>query len=60
MRNTSLLRQTAALGCAALLTFGLALFYVLPYMNAAEAVFYNEISGRADAFYGREPLEETE
>lgn len=36
------------------LTFGLALFYVLPYMNAAEAVFYNEISGRADAFYGRE------
>ena len=43
-----------------LLTFGLALFYVLPYMNAAEAVFYNEISGRADAFYGRDPLEKTE
>ncbi len=36
-----------------ILTFGLALFYVLPYMNTAEAVFYNEISGRADAFYGR-------
>ena len=43
-----------------LATFGLALFYVLPYMNAAEAVFYNEISGRADAFYGREPIKEFE
>lgn len=43
-----------------LLTFGLALFYVLPYMNTAEAVFYNEISGRADAFYGRESLKEAE
>lgn len=40
-----------------LATFGLALFYVLPYMNAAEAAFYNEISGRADAFYGRETPE---
>lgn len=43
-----------------LLTFGLALFYVLSYMNTAEAVFYNEISGRADAFYGRESLKEAE
>lgn len=39
------------------LTFGLALLYVIPYMNTAEAVFYNEISGRADAFYGRETAE---
>ena len=36
------------------LTFGLAFLYVGPYISAAEAVFYNEISGRADAFYGRE------
>lgn len=37
-----------------ILTVGIAFFYVFPYMNAAEAVFYNEISGRADVFYGRE------
>lgn len=36
------------------LTFGLALLYAGPYISAAEAVFYNEISGRADVFYGRE------
>lgn len=37
-----------------ILTLGIAFLYVGPYINAAEAVFYNEISGRADAFYGRE------
>lgn len=36
-----------------ILTFGLSFLYAGPYMNAAEAVFYNEISGRADAYYGR-------
>lgn len=43
-----------------ILTAGLGLLYVLPYSNAAEAVFYNEISGRADVFYGRDPFEEEE
>lgn len=36
------------------LTLGLASLYVLPLKNAAEAVFYNEVSGRADVYYGRE------
>jgi uncharacterized membrane protein len=36
-----------------LLTFGLAFIYVAPYKMTTEAVFYNEISGRADAYYGR-------
>ncbi len=35
------------------LTLGLGLLFVIPYKNAAEAAFYNEISGRADAYYGR-------
>ena len=35
------------------LTLGLAFLFVIPYKNAAEAAFYNEISGRADAYYGR-------
>lgn len=41
----------------AFLTFGLAFLYVGPYISAAEAVFYNEISGRADVYYGREKHE---
>ena len=36
-----------------ILTLGLGLLFVIPYKNAAEAAFYNEISGRADAYYGR-------
>lgn len=36
-----------------LLTGGLAFIYVIPYKMTTEAVFYNEISGRADAYYGR-------
>ena len=43
-----------------ILTAGFGLLYVLPYSSAAEAVFYNEISGRADVFYGRDPFEEEE
>ena len=35
------------------LTLGLGFLFVIPYKNAAEAAFYNEISGRADAYYGR-------
>jgi len=37
-----------------ILTLGLACFYVIPLKNTAEAVFYNEISGRAEVFYARE------
>ena len=36
-----------------LLTGGLAFIYVVPYKMTTESVFYNEISGRADAYYGR-------
>ncbi|MCD8019618.1 MAG: DUF975 family protein [Clostridiales bacterium] len=36
-----------------ILTAGLGLLFVIPYKNVAEAVFYNEISGRADVLYGR-------
>lgn len=36
-----------------LITFGVGFFYLIPYKCAAEAVFYNEISGRADVYYGR-------
>ena len=36
-----------------LLTGGIAYLFIVPYMNLAEAVFYNEISGRADAYYRR-------
>ena len=36
-----------------IVTFGLAFLYAGPYINAAETVFYNEISGRADVYYGR-------
>ncbi len=35
------------------LTCGLAFLYVIPYKSLTEAVFYNEISGRADIYYGR-------
>lgn len=35
------------------LTCGLAFVYVVPYKMTTEAVFYNEMSGRADAYYGR-------
>lgn len=38
------------------ITLGFACIYVVPYKNAAEAVFYNEISGRADVYYAREEL----
>lgn len=40
-----------------ILTMGIGLIFVIPYRYAAEAAFYNEISGRADAFYGREKQE---
>lgn len=40
------------------LTLGLACIYVIPYKSAAKAVFYNEISGRASTYYGREEDEE--
>lgn len=47
-----------------ILTCGIGLIFVLPYRYAAEAAFYNEISGRADLYYGRRrqpvPQEETE
>lgn len=43
-----------------ILTFGLAFLYVVPYKMTAEAVFYNEMSGRADAYYGREQVETLE
>ena len=36
-----------------MLTLGIANLYVLPYRHTAEAVFYNEISGRAAVYYGR-------
>ena len=35
------------------LTLGIGFLFATPYKNAAEAAFYNEISGRADAYYGR-------
>lgn len=37
-----------------ILTFGFAALYVTPYKHAAEAVLYNEISGRAEVYYARE------
>lgn len=40
------------------LTLGLACIYVIPYKSATKAVFYNEISGRASTYYGREEDDE--
>ncbi len=37
-----------------LLTLGLGFLFIIPYRYAAEAAFYNEISGRADAYYKRD------
>lgn len=36
-----------------IISFGIGLIFVKPYRQASEAAFYNEISGRADLFYGR-------
>ena len=36
-----------------MLTLGIGFLFVIPYRSLAETVFYNEISGRADVFYGR-------
>ena len=36
-----------------MLTLGIGFLFVIPYKTLAETVFYNEISGRADIFYGR-------
>ena len=36
-----------------MLTLGIGFVFVIPYKSLAETVFYNEISGRADVFYGR-------
>ncbi len=37
-----------------ILTLGIAFLWVDPYYALSEAVFFNEISGRAEALYGRE------
>ena len=42
--------------CVAVLFVGLAALYVIPLKSTAEAVFYNEISGRADVYYARDRL----
>ena len=36
-----------------ILTLGIGFIFINPYRYAAEAAFYNEISGRAEAYYGR-------
>ena len=36
------------------LTLGIAFFWVNPYYALTETVFFNEVSGRAQALYGRE------
>ena len=36
-----------------ILTLGIGLIFINPYRYAAEAAFYNEISGRAEVYYGR-------
>ncbi len=36
-----------------MLTLGIGFLFIIPYKTLAETVFYNEISGRADVFYGR-------
>ncbi len=36
-----------------ILTLGIGFILIIPYQSAAEAAFYNEISGRADLYYGR-------
>lgn len=36
-----------------ILTLGIGFFYTIPYIKCTEAVFFNEISGRADVYYGR-------
>lgn len=36
-----------------MLTLGIGFLFVIPYKTLADTVFYNEISGRADIFYGR-------
>lgn len=35
------------------LTLGIGFIFINPYRYTAEAAFYNEISGRAEAYYGR-------
>ena len=48
-----------------MLTLGIGFVFIIPYKSLAETVLYNEISGRADVFYGRksrrkqEEMEET-
>ncbi len=36
-----------------ILTIGIGFIFINPYRYASEAAFYNEISGRAEAYYGR-------
>lgn len=36
-----------------ILTLGIGFIFINPYRYAAEAAFYNEISGRAEVYYGR-------
>lgn len=36
-----------------ILTLGIGFIFINPYRYAAEAAFYNEVSGRAEAYYGR-------
>lgn len=36
-----------------ILTLGIGFIFINPYRYATEAAFYNEISGRAEAYYGR-------
>lgn len=36
-----------------ILTLGIGFIFINPYRYTAEAAFYNEISGRAEAYYGR-------
>lgn len=40
-----------------ILTLGIGLIFINPYRYAAEAAFYNEISGRAEAYYGRKRID---
>ena len=42
-----------------ILTLGIGLIFINPYRYAAEAAFYNEISGRAEAYYGRKAVSYT-
>lgn len=36
-----------------ILTLGIGFIFINPYRYAAEAAFYNEVSGRAEVYYGR-------